>query len=321
MALPSASFTVPAKVQLTELINLRNNTTFTPDELIIGNPVVIPDAHGRSIYTSKYTVLNYTANTRVTCQHDSYNGTVDLTYQRVDLSYLFSLITPELLEVNLLDEQDQISATAFLAEIKRKYGIVWTEEDVVVTVNPSTITVTASPTSLMYTEGFTWNIVWSLRTRIRTVLLDGFTLETGDPGYPTITNGQFSMGEDGLDYWGVDGDSVPNFYVENNELVSKGLWPQWTPCIGRATDQLHSYPHWKKGQVVHFEINVISSEFQFPQFDINGRNPQVTAIGPTHGEWVKKSIRLTRDTLYWAFACWSGWTKYRIRNVSVSAPE
>lgn len=310
----------PVEMLLDE-INRNNDKSYTVNDLEFRNlQSMIPTTPEKVTVNGKeYTVTRNTTIEAKAKDAEVADDWVTLAYQRISLDKLFSECDPELLEVDIVTD-GKLQLGDLWREVIRKYKVRMDAEGFGALVNNDILRIRATDDNVAYTGSVNIKVAPSLFSRVFNRQLDGFE-KPEDPGYPTLDNGNFSKGPSGLDGWSITGQSINNFYVEDNELVSKGLYTQWTPCIAKAVEQEHKHQHWLKGQVVSFEINVESKTFQFPQFDVNGRNPIVTEVGPTGGKWVKKDITLTRDCLYWAFACWDGYTKYRIRNVSVSAPK
>lgn len=152
------------------LINFDNNLGILEAEVNTLTPTVVAEPVGTE--DTKLSVDLLVAPSEVI------GDFVEFTYKRVDLSELFSVVTPTFREVDVpLNEAGAPADEAVLhAELLRKYGVAFNADDFTLSVvSPGVLQIDANAENVAYTQGTQIMVEASLESRVATVLLDGFS--------------------------------------------------------------------------------------------------------------------------------------------------
>lgn len=161
------------KEMLVELLNHDNGTDFTVDTLHVHADLNRVDA------LSEVTIETLRESDEVDIP------TTKVNFRHVPLDGLFSEITIELREVDIINEARDIVTELVIAEFARKYGINTSIEWFETTGDFSNLTFSAKSDNYVYAGTIPVRVISSLHRRVANVELGGFSLieEEYLPGY------------------------------------------------------------------------------------------------------------------------------------------
>lgn len=158
---------------LSSLINSTNGTSLNPADFQLRNLQVVT---GQAWDTS--VELDITSD-------DVSDNYVELTYTRIDLPTLFSVIQPSIRQVDVpMDNGMPVDIAAFWAELQRKYQVNFGDTAHVENMfeatkgAPGIIVVTAAANNVAYTGAVDVSVGSSLAARVSNVILDGFRTDS-----------------------------------------------------------------------------------------------------------------------------------------------
>ena len=171
------------------------NFTKTPLEMLLG---LINDDNNFSLVPADVAVRNITEITRAP-SGSTYNTSIEVDlltnevtddfatfyYNRIDLTYLFSLIDPSIRQVDVPVDANglPVDNTEFITELLRKYGVAFNATDFDFTTKYATtgieadkaiLVLTAAASNVAYIGSVEIDVVASLASRVATTQLDGF---------------------------------------------------------------------------------------------------------------------------------------------------
>lgn len=163
---------------LLELFNSENNTSYTSETLVFHSDVKLLEDGRTSLTVENKGSPEIEVPTAV------------ITYKRIDLETLFSVVDVELREVDIINPDRDFVDSLILGEITRKYG-VWVSPETFEIIRGDSgtdFTFAAKGTNVAYTGQVPINIIASLFTRVANKSLNGMFV--GDPlaNYITETN-------------------------------------------------------------------------------------------------------------------------------------
>lgn len=170
---------VKPELMILGLINANNNLSLTEAQVKFRGPTVISGATEESV-SHNGSVVKITRNTSLdidVLSDEVADDYVTFKYQRVNLATLFSRCNPSFLETAVAVGSNglPVDMTAFIAELKRKFSVQFTEADFTYTsVDATHIKITAKPTNLAYIGEFNIAFMPILSKRALNLSLDGF---------------------------------------------------------------------------------------------------------------------------------------------------
>lgn len=150
-------------------LDLSKSPTQLIHELIISNN---PEAANYKLLVDNIEAVGGITSAHVSDTSGLVAGYANITYTRIDLEYLFSLIEHQL---NITDDVDKTSAV--ISEVLRKYNVAINIDDFTVEHHDNDTTITAKPENPSYIGSVTFSRLIPLSARVSSVVLNGFQLE------------------------------------------------------------------------------------------------------------------------------------------------
>lgn len=184
MAITNTNMTVKPIAMLLRQINLENNISLTEENVQIRGPEVIDPAETVEINVdgTPYTLHRNTKIGIDILTDEIKDDYVDIKYQRISLTRLFSAIEPSLFAGDVLTDGALTPADVWTA-LLAKYEILGDDTAFVLEMAPdrSTLKLTAKPENYAYLDFVTFKLDPTLVMRVPTTLLDGFEIPQVTP--------------------------------------------------------------------------------------------------------------------------------------------
>ena len=175
------NFTKTPLEMLLGLLNNDNNFSLVPADVAVRNLEVITQAPSGNDANTSIEIDLLTNEVQ-----DDY---AKFYYNRIDLTYLFSLIEPSVRQVDVpVDEYGMpVDNNVFITELLRKYGVAFNTNDFAVyskyansglEADKGILLLVADASNVAYFGAVEIDVVASLAARLATTQLDGFTKDS-----------------------------------------------------------------------------------------------------------------------------------------------
>lgn len=171
------NFTKTPLEMLLGLLNNDNNFSLVPDDVAVRNITEITQAPSGNYYNTSIEIDLLT--------NEVTDDFATFYYNRIDLTYLFSLIDPSVRQVDVPVDANglPLDNTVFITELLRKYGIAFNTNDFAVyskyaqsgqEADKGILLLVAEISNVAYFGAVEIDVVASLAARVATTQLDGF---------------------------------------------------------------------------------------------------------------------------------------------------
>ena len=171
------NFTKTPLEMLLGLLNNDNNFSLVPDDVAVRNITEITKGSSGNYYNTSIEIDLLT--------NEVTDDFATFYYNRIDLTYLFSLIDPSVRQVDVPVDANGLPTDydVFTAELLRKFGVAFNPVDFDFTTKYATtgieadkaiLVITANDKNVSYIGSVEVDVLASLATRVATTQLDGF---------------------------------------------------------------------------------------------------------------------------------------------------